>query len=68
MLRAIVNDKKANEADRIKAAELIMDRVMGKAKEHVQLDIQSEPWQRMIASSIVSSAGDVVEGEVVDEG
>jgi hypothetical protein len=68
MLRAIVNDKKADEADRIKAAEIILDRVMGKAKEHVQLDIEAQPWQRIIASAIVASEpnGDVVEGKVVE--
>jgi hypothetical protein len=77
-LRAIVVDEEAADPDRIKAAEIICDRVLGKPRESVLLDVQgdAEPWRQLLIKSIVSlPAGsesdenpedDVVEGEVVD--
>jgi hypothetical protein len=76
LLRSIVNDPEAADGDRIKAAELILDRAMGKPRESVSLDVGIQaPWQRVIVDAIVGteaqarelSAGEVVEGEVVEE-
>jgi hypothetical protein len=54
LLRAVINDKRASKLDRIKAAEIVIDRVMGKAKESVQVEMA--PWQGMVATSIVGTA------------
>ena len=60
MLRSVVNDKGAEPADRIKAAELLFNRVLGKPRESVAIDFSGSPgetlpWQKMLASSIVAS-------------
>lgn len=77
MLRSIVNDKRAAKSDRIKAAEVLMDRVLGRPKEQVSLDLTAEasPWQSLIAAAIVGTEeqartqadSEVVEGEVLDD-
>ncbi len=77
LLREVVNDDEADLVVRVKAAELILDRVLGKAPQTVALDVtaNSAPWQRMAATAIVSIVGnqdqigasEVVEGEVVPE-
>jgi hypothetical protein len=73
MLRAIVSDKKAPNGDRLRAAEIIFDRILGKPKESVSLDLRSggepPPWQRVAAVAIVGTiadAHDVIEGEIVE--
>jgi hypothetical protein len=67
MLRSVVNDKRASKSDRIKAAEIIMDRVLGKPKEQVSLDI-NPGWQGIVAQAIVPLApSSIIEGEVVDD-
>jgi hypothetical protein len=66
MLRAVVNDRRASKSDRIKAAELIMDRVLGKPKESVELDI-NPGWQSIVAQAIVPVAEEAIEGELVDD-
>jgi hypothetical protein len=59
MLRSIINDKKADPSDRIKAAELLFNRVLGKPHESVSLEVAGEgstvPWQKMMAGAIVAS-------------
>jgi hypothetical protein len=53
LLREVVQDEEAQYSDRIKAATLIMDRVMGKAAEHVTLTLQEEPpWAKVIRAAI----------------
>lgn len=63
---------------KLKAIELLYDRVMGKAEEHVQIDVRNTKWHRAIAMGIVATeqqaieaakneAEDIVEGEIVDE-
>jgi hypothetical protein len=67
MLRSIVNDRRASKADRIRAAETILDRVLGRPKESVSLDI-NPGWQGIVARGIVAVAeSEVVQGEVVDD-
>jgi hypothetical protein len=62
MLRSVINDKKADAADRIKAAELLFNRVLGKAHESVSLEVagaaEALPWQKLMASAIVASVED----------
>jgi hypothetical protein len=77
MLRSIVNDTDAANGDRIKAAEIIFDRVLGKPKESVMVDVHGDvtPWQQLLVKAIVGTeeqaqdvlSGKVVEGEVLDD-
>ncbi len=62
LLVKIVRDEEASNRDRIKAAELILDRALGKAPQAVDLHIDTEklqPWQRMMAESIVPTEQDL---------
>lgn len=53
LLRVVVTDEDAQYSDRIKAANLIMDRVMGKAPEKVALTLEDEPlWAKAIRAGI----------------
>lgn len=69
--RSIINDPDASPSDRIRAAELIFDRVLGKPKESVDLNLSGDaPWQRMIAAAIVGTeeqAREVIEAEILDD-
>jgi hypothetical protein len=53
----------ASIGDRIKAAELIFDRVLGRPRESVSLDVHEEvpAWQRLILGSLVGMR----EGQIV---
>lgn len=81
LLREIITDAEADPALRLRASELVMDRVMGRAPTHIDVDVQtnSAPWQRLVASAIVATedqarelveGGDseLVEGEVIEDG
>jgi hypothetical protein len=53
LLREVVQDKDALYSDRIRAANLIMDRVLGKAPEQVRLSVSEEPpWAIAIRAAI----------------
>lgn len=77
MLRVIVNDSNATNADRIKAAEVIFDRVAGKPKEQVHVDLSGDasPFQKLVAAAIVGTdeqarellSGNVEEAEILDD-
>jgi hypothetical protein len=83
VLIKIVRDEEASNRDRLKAAELILDRALGKAPEHVNVSLGPDlaPWQQMMADSIVmvgteeqaalppapTPDDDVIEGEIVEE-
>jgi len=80
-LRKIIVSDKTTDSDRLKAIELLFDRVLGKAPQHVSLDVgtddQPSPWMKVVAQAVVGSVeqakalmagqSDVVDGEVVDE-
>ena len=42
-LASLVNDVAAKDADRVKAAEIILDRVYGKPQQSVDIDAKSIP-------------------------
>lgn len=73
-LITIVNKKHPDYEDtvRLKAIELLFLRVLGKPKEHVQVDVTAEvkPWFKMVAEAIISKEDDPIEepeeGEVVE--
>lgn len=52
LLRTVVTDPDAQYADRIKAAKIIMDRVLGKATERVELGFQEPPWATALRSAL----------------
>ncbi len=59
MLLSIVNSEESADSDRIKAAEILLDRTLGKPTERVQLGIDGEPkWQRLVATAIVGTLDD----------
>ena len=64
LLRTVVTDEEAQYSDRIKAAALIMDRVMGKAPD--KLTVEIEPlWAQALRTAvvpigIVNNAHDVI--------
>lgn len=61
MLRSVVTDKKAPRGVRIKAAEVMFDRILGKPKESASFNFQEgesgevPKWQKMAAAAIVGS-------------
>jgi hypothetical protein len=79
MLRSVINDPDAPTADRIKAAEVMFDRVLGRPRESIALDFsgtaETPKWQAAMAKGIVSTLsqavaqerGEIVEGEIVAE-
>lgn len=69
VLREIVSDGRASHADRLKAAGMILDRVLGRAPERVQLSVIDEkaPWMEALVAGIVATDGaiDVASEEVL---
>lgn len=53
-LTSIVEDEDVEPKDRLRAAGMIMDRVMGKDPIPVKLDSETPPWQVAIQAGIVS--------------
>jgi hypothetical protein len=74
LLRQIVNDEEAPYGFRLRAAELIFERVLGKATEKVELSISDEPpWVRALQGAItggIDRSGlhdeDIIDAEVVE--
>ncbi len=58
LYRDVVQDEDAPLDLRLKAAKEILDRVMGKAPEHVKVRLEPEPWERVLVDSIVYLEGD----------
>jgi hypothetical protein len=73
MLRSIVNDPETDAGDRIRAAEVIFDRILGRPKEQVAIDFQSDGgsrFQQLLMKAIVGTeeqAQALVEGEIVED-
>lgn len=56
--------------DRLKAIEIVMDRVMGKAPERIELSATVKPWEQALAGGIVRDLEleeGVVDAEIVEE-
>lgn len=56
LLRQVILDEAASYSDRIRATEMVLDRVMGKPRQDVSLDvlIDQPPWMKLMASAIVT--------------
>jgi hypothetical protein len=74
LLRAVIRDEEADLSARIKCAEILFDRVLGRPREAISLDVHTDlkPWQVMAQASIVRVVGneaqateEIVEGEIV---
>jgi hypothetical protein len=67
MLRAVVNDEEASYAYRIRAAEVMFERVVGRPREHISLDVAADgtapAWQVALAQGIVGSLDQLKEVE-----
>ncbi len=79
----VMTNKEVDNGTRLKAAELIINRVLGKLPEHVTLEVaqQEEPaFKRILSTALVmvptlkdaealgaGQDGDVVEGELVED-
>lgn len=69
LLRRVVLDDAAPYGDRIKAAQLIMERVLGKAPERVQFTVAAEdpPWLKALrVATVVGEIGEPVRAGVID--
>lgn len=51
LLRSVVNDPEAAYAERIRAASLILDRVLGKTPERIQLEVEP-PWATALRQAL----------------
>ncbi|MGI9121194.1 MAG: hypothetical protein ACR2G7_13935 [Acidimicrobiales bacterium] len=67
VLGEVVRDPEASNRDRLKAAELIMDRVLGKATERVEVKLRPDPWEELVVEGIVD-VPDFIETTVVGDG
>lgn len=63
----IVKGSDVEDKDRIKAASMIIDRVMGRTPEKVELSATVKPWQQAVQGGIVRAPLDVIDVEEVDE-
>lgn len=56
LLRQVILDDEASYSDRIKATQLVLDRVMGTPQQHVSLDvlIDQPPWMKLEAAAIAN--------------
>lgn len=52
-LTGLVESDDAEDRDRIKAVSMIMDRVLGKAVERVEIKTGTEPWEDAIKAAVV---------------
>jgi len=66
LLGQVVRDKEADNKDRIKAAELIINRVMGKPTERVELSTRSR-WEEALDTALVYSDEDVIDATAVPD-
>lgn len=70
LLGLVIRDPKAQYADRIKAAGMVMDRVMGKSPERVHLEV-APPWALALESLITAAPlplqAEVIEAEVWED-
>ena len=78
MLTTIINDPDVSPRVKVHAIEILFDRVLGKPREFVSLDVavgDVPAWQKAVAQGLVGSVdvirgmeerGEIVEGEIVE--
>jgi hypothetical protein len=68
-LTLIAHGKADAKKDQIKAIEMLLDRVLGKPEDNVNVKVDT-PWMDVLMAGIVSTdeqAGEIIDAEVVDE-
>jgi len=63
----LVRDEKADPAVRLKAASIIVERVMGRAPMTLHVDVQPK-WQAAITHAVVSIPAHLIEGAIEARG
>jgi hypothetical protein len=78
----VVRDPHAKDSDRLKAAGMILDRVWGRAPEHVTVDVQQPRWVDALRDVLVvgndeqashhehtasAENAEIIDAEIVDE-
>jgi hypothetical protein len=63
-LIAIAQNPAAEDRDRLKAMEMVMNRVLGKEPLKVDMNVETPPWQMAMSVSIVDGADDEGDEEV----
>lgn len=63
VLAEVLNDKKVDPKDRLKAVEMIMNRAMGREPQKIEFKGESK-WEAAIAHSIVSMPAELVDPNI----
>lgn len=73
LLRRVVNDERAHNSDRLKAANMILDRTLGKPRERLSIEIEQEPpWAAAIremyaAEGPLTIGQGAIDAEVIED-
>lgn len=68
VLVSIIDDPKADNKDKIRAAQLIIERVMGKSVEQIDVKIEAKPaFLQAIQDGIVPGDDEIIDAEVIEE-
>jgi hypothetical protein len=65
-LRGMIEDDTIDPAVKLRAVAMIMDRVLGKTPEKVELTAEVPPWMEALTEGIVSLDDEAKEGHVID--
>lgn len=66
-LTSIVEDNSVEDKDKLKAVGMILDRVLGKPVERVEINTEPDPWEEVVRVAIVSKpAIEVIETKEVE--
>jgi hypothetical protein len=55
-LTSIVENEDVEDKDKLKAVQMILDRVLGKPVERVEINTEPEPWEDAVVASVVPLA------------
>jgi hypothetical protein len=56
VLRDIIESEEAEDKDKLKAVQMILDRVLGKPVERVEINTEPEPWEEAVVAAVVPLA------------
>lgn len=65
LLRRVVNDERAYNSDRLKAANMILDRTLGKPRERLSIEIEPEPPWAVALREMYAAQGPLNVGPAV---
>lgn len=67
VLTALVADSSVEPKDRIKAVEIVMNRVMGKAPDKVEVSGEMKPWEVVLQGGIIRDTAEDDDEEIEDD-